>query len=108
MVDRKDEPRPAYRGRLEIQPGQPIKIAESVPISDPKPPSPLCKAMGATLKAYMKAGRELVGGEFANVRDLAPPHLRIPCHVYVLCCPDGVLVRYDSAGDEEPKVLSAD
>ena len=108
MVDSKEEPRPVYRGRLEIQPGQPVKIAESVPINDPKPPSPLCEAIGVTLKAYMKAGRGLVDGEFANVRELAPPHLRVPCNVYVLCCPDGVLIRYDSAGGEEPKVRSAD
>jgi hypothetical protein len=31
------------------------------------------------------------------------PHLRVPCHIYVLCCPDGVVVRYDAAGEEEPK-----
>jgi hypothetical protein len=104
----RENPRASYRGRLAIQPGQPIQIEESVQVSDPKPLSPLCKAMALTLRAYMKAGRALVDGEFANVRDLAPPHLRVPCNVYVLCCPDGVLVRYDSAGDEEPKVRSAD
>jgi hypothetical protein len=109
MADTKEESRHAYRGRLEIQPGQPIKIAERAQISDPKPLSPLCKAMGATLKAYMKAGRDLVDGEFAHVRELAPPQLRAPCQVYVLCCPDGVLVRYDSAeGDDDLKVRSAD
>jgi hypothetical protein len=54
------------------------------------------------------AGRELVDGEFATVRDFAPPKFRVPCHVYVVCCPDGVLVRYDAAEDEEPKVRSTD
>jgi hypothetical protein len=63
--------------------------------------------MAAALRAYTKAARELLNGQYASVRDLAPPHLRSPCHCYIVCCPDGVLVRYD-ATDEEPKVRSAD
>ena len=73
-----------------------------------RPEAPLCKAMAITLKAYTRAGHELVEGAFAGVRDLAPPNFRVPCHVYVVCCPDGVLVRYDAAGGEEPKVQSAE
>jgi hypothetical protein len=58
--------------------------------------------MVKTLRAYRKAGQELVEGQYASVRELAPPHLRVPCHIYVMCYPDGVLVRYDAAGEEEP------
>ena len=32
----------------------------------------------------------------------------MPCHIYVMCCPDGVLVRYDAAGEEEPKMRYTD
>jgi hypothetical protein len=60
--------------------------------------------MVETLRAYRKAGRELVEGPYASVRELAPPHLRVPCHIYVVCCLDGVIVRYDAAGEEEPKM----
>ena len=56
------------------------------------------------LRAYRKAERELVEGPYASVRELAPPHLRVPCHIYVVCCLDGVIVRYDAAGEEEPKM----
>ena len=64
--------------------------------------------MAATLSAYIKAARELLASKYASVRDLAPPHLRVPCHVYVVCCSDGVVVRYDAAGEEEPKVRYTD
>jgi hypothetical protein len=97
-----------YRRSVTITPGKPIEMADPVEAVDARPASPLSKAMGMTLKAYVKAGRELVDGAFASVRDLAPPHFRVPCHIYVICCPDGVLVRYDAAGSEEPKARSAD
>jgi hypothetical protein len=65
--------------------------------------------MAGTLRAYREAAQELLRGQYASLRGLAPPHLRIPCHIYVICCPDGVLVRYDAAvGGEEPKMRCAD
>jgi hypothetical protein len=97
-----------YRRSVTITPGKPIEVAGPVEKADARPASPLSKAMAATLKAYVKAGRELLDGAFTSVRDLAPPNLRVPCHTYVICCPDGVLVRYDIAEGEEPKVRSAD
>jgi len=95
-----------YRRSLTITSGKPIEMADSVETADRKPASPLCIATAETLKAYAKAGRELVNGEFSSVQDLAPPNFRAPCHIYVVCCPDKVLARYDAAGQEEPKVRS--
>lgn len=98
---------PVYRVSLGVLPGQPIQVSEPVQAGDARELSPLCAAMVETLRAYRKAGRELVEGQYASVRELAPPHLRVPCHIYVVCCPDGVIVRYDAAGEEEPKVRGA-
>src|SRR5882724_8697611 len=95
---------PVYRVSRGVWPGQPIQVSEPVEAGDARELSPLCAAMGMTLGVYCKAGRELLEGQYASVRELAPPHLRVPYHVYVVCCPDGVLVRYDAAGEEEPKV----
>jgi hypothetical protein len=64
--------------------------------------------MADALRAYCAAAQNLLEGEYANLREFAPPHLRVPCHIYVICCPDGVLVRYDAAGDEEPKMRCID
>ena len=94
---------PVYRVSREVRPGQPIQVSEPL-AGDASELSPLCAAMVESLRAYRKAGRELVEGQYASVRELAPPHLRVPCHIYVVCCPDGVIVRYDAAGEEEPKV----
>ena len=97
---------PVYRVSREVRPGQPIQVSEPL-AGDASELSPLCAAMVESLRAYRKAGRELVEGQYASVRELAPPHLRVPCHIYVVCCPDGVIVRYDAAGEEEPKVRRA-
>jgi hypothetical protein len=103
-----EDDKPAYRRSVTITPGKPIEMADPVEAADARPASPLSKAMAITLKAYVKAGRDLVDGAFTNIRDLAPANFRVPCHIYVICCPDGVLVRYDAAGSEEPKATSAD
>jgi hypothetical protein len=64
--------------------------------------------MTQALRAYQKAVKELLDGQYASFREFAPPQLRMPCHIYVVCCPDGVLVRYDSAGGEAPRVRYTD
>jgi len=107
MADDDEGRKPVWRLQRELRPGQPIQVTEPVEVADASELSPLCAAMVKTLRAYRRAGRELVDGQFASVRELAPPHLRVPCHIYVVCCPDGVIVRYDAAGEEEPKARGA-
>jgi hypothetical protein len=89
-----------------FRPGEPIQVSD--PIEVVVDASPLCAAMVETLKAHRQAARELITGQYACVQEHAPPHLRVPCHIYVICCPDGVVVRYDAAGEEEPKVRYRD
>jgi len=80
-------------------------VSDPVEMPDAKEASVLCRAMARSLKSYMRAARDLLRGQDEN---LAPPQLRVPCHAYILCCPDGVLVRYDAAAGEEPKVRFTD
>lgn len=104
-----EERKPVFiRGTIEVQPGKPIQTKDRVELAERIQSSPLGNAMANTLRAYRKAARDLLEGQYASVRDLAPPHMRVPCHIWVLCCRDGVVVRYDAAGDEEPKVRNAD
>ena len=109
-ADDKDRKPVYFRGKLVGAPGQPLQFTERVEVAgaDAVETSPLCKAIGETLRAYRKAAHALIEGQYASVRALVPPHLRSPCHIYVLCCPDGILVRYDLAGEEEPKVRMSD
>ncbi len=109
MTDNSEAQKPVYRRlQSELKPGQPIQLSEPVEITDATEPSALNAAMVAALRAYRNAGSELIKGKYASTRELAPPQLRVPCHIYVMCCPDGVPVRYDVAGAEEPKMRSTD
>jgi hypothetical protein len=108
MPDEKEGRKPVFGRTLSgLRPGEPIQVSDPIEVTSPQF-SPLCDAMVETLKAHRKAARELIAGQYASVQDLAPPHLRVPCHIYVICCPDGVLVRYDAAGEDEPKVRYTD
>jgi hypothetical protein len=91
-----------------MRPGEPIQVSEQQEAIDQKPASTLCKAMAITLKAYNQATRDLLAIKYASVRDAAPPHLRAPCHTYVVCCLDGIIVRYDAAGEKTPRVFCTD
>jgi hypothetical protein len=109
MTDDSEARKPVHRRvQSELKPGQPIQLSEPIEITDATEPSSLCVAMVNALRAYRNAGLELINGKYASARDFAPPQLRMPCHIYVMCCPDGVLVRYDLAGAEEPKMRSTD
>jgi hypothetical protein len=111
MPDEREFAKPVLRRMVsELRPGEPIQVSDPIDVMDVDATqcSPLCAAMVETLKAHRKAARELIAGQYASVQDLAPPHLRVPCHIYVICCPDGVVVRYDAAGEEEPKVRYTD
>jgi hypothetical protein len=109
VVEESQAPKPVFIRHMapEIRSGEPLQVSELIEVADPQALSTLADAMAVALKAYRKAAHELLNGQFASVREFAPPHLRIPCHIYIICCADGVLVRYD-ATDQEPKVRVAD
>src|SRR5437660_10131549 len=90
------------------QPGQPLRFTDEVELTTAAESSPLCTAVALTIRAYYKAGRELLEGKYASAKAFAPPHLRSQCDMLVLCCPDGVIVRYDATSQEKPKTRWAD
>jgi hypothetical protein len=109
VVEESQAPKPVFIRHMapEIRSGEPLHVSELMEVADPQQLSTLADAMAVALKAYREAAHELLNGQFASVRALAPPHLRIPCHIYIICCVDGVLVRYDATG-QEPKVRVTD
>ena len=48
--------------------------------------------------------QELRDGKLSSVVDRLPLQWREPCNIWVVECTDGIIVRYDSAGGEDPKV----
>jgi len=93
-------PRPAPRRCVvSAQSGQPIQFVDPTEPEDldPPPPSSLGTAIRRTLDAYTLATRRLLGGKYADLRDIAPPHMRGPSNITIVQCNDGVIVRYDRA-----------
>jgi hypothetical protein len=76
VVEENQVPKPVFIRLMapEIRSGEPLQVSELMEEADPQPLSTLADAMSVALKAYRKAAHELLKGQFASVRALAPPH----------------------------------
>ncbi len=83
--------------QFTIIPGQPIEAPIMIEPQDavPTEQEPILKKVGSTVKAYLKAAEELLSGKYAQIKDYTPQHLKDPGFVIVICCNDGVIIRYD-------------
>jgi hypothetical protein len=101
----KSKPRIIKYAQVRVESGQPISISDESDSSDPFPDDPLGAAVSLTLKAYREAAKELVATKFSADRERVPVQWRRPCDIWVISCPDGIIVRYDEiALGGEPKV----
>ena len=97
------------QGKLVVQPGQLLQFVDVVDSETRNVAAMVVHAtVGETLKAYRDAARTLLEGKYAGQKELAPPHMREPCNVFVIRCRDGMLVRYDLALEGEPKIRCTD
>jgi hypothetical protein len=102
------EPPIRKRGTIILQPGQPLQFTDEIDAEASNISwGPVGAAISATLRAYKRATIKLLEGRYASQRELAPIHMREPCNVLVLHCDDGILVRYDLALQELPKLRFA-
>ena len=97
------------KGTLLGRPGQPLEFqdVEDIDLSDVAGIS-FPTAIGRTLREYMKGSQTLLEGKYAGQKELAPPHMRAPCNIFVVRCNDGILVRYDKLSDGTPKDQTAE
>ncbi|MFC1926788.1 Shedu anti-phage system protein SduA domain-containing protein [Chloroflexota bacterium] len=91
----KHKPQPYH---MKIPAGMPISMTQIDDISyDPTDEQlKIGKAIGLTIRSYMKTVKELLKNKYSNIRDYAPSHLSIPGMVFIFCCTDGIIIRYDS------------
>src|SRR5258708_1789905 len=61
----------------------------------------LVDAVGATVKAYLVAAHSLAQGKYAHLRHLIPIHLAERGKTLVLCCPDGIAIRYETCKEAQ-------
>jgi hypothetical protein len=96
------------QGQLQVEVGQPLRFneeAQSTEILEPS--SDETTALILTFRAYRRAAKQLLEGRYAQARASAPVHLREPCDITILKCSDGIIVRYDRAASDAPKVRAA-
>jgi len=61
----------------------------------------IVKRVCATVRAYLKAVEELLRNKYAHLRQLTPIYLSNPGKVLVLCCLDGVIIRFERKVDKK-------
>ncbi len=90
-----------YRG-LQMQ----ISEREGTPIKLTKKNRNIINQVGLTIKKYLDVSKDLLGSKFLSVKDLAPLHLFNPGNVLVICCNDGIIIRYDKNRDDKRKIIT--
>ena len=94
---------PIRKVQITFTDNSPLQITDSVEsdtagLSDEQ--QSIVQQLGATLKSYRAAAKELLSGKYAHLRDWAPTHLADPGNVLVICCPDGVAIRFENKTDK--------
>src|SRR6266851_2940991 len=101
----KKEATATKQGTVVVQSGQPLQFTGVVDASSPSEGAASVAAnIGTALAAYMKAARKLLEGKYKSQAALAPAHLRESCDVFAVRCLDGILVRYERASSDPPRV----
>jgi hypothetical protein len=92
------------QGTIVVEPGKPLQFRDAADTeSQPNAAAQQALRVADALKAYLAAARDLLKGKYACYAEIAPKHLRSPCAMFILRCGDGVLVRYEAAGEDNPK-----
>ena len=85
-------------GKLVIKPGVPIQITDQGKpqvLGLTKDQKKTIQQVGRTIKAYLASAKELLEGKYAALKHMAPENLICPGNVIIICCEDGILVRYE-------------
>ena len=52
-------------------------------------------AMGKVIREYREAAKNLLAEKYSHLRESAPEYLADPGNIMVVCCTDGVVIRYE-------------
>lgn len=95
-----------FQAEVAVKPGQPLVLSEweEIVSTVSEEQRAQCRQVGLTLKAYRDAAKTLLQEKYAELREIAPAHMRGDCDCTAIICDDGIIVRYDRHSGNEPKV----
>jgi len=96
------------RGKITFSGDRPLEISDEADqnAGDLSPEqAEIVRKIGGVVKAYLRAVQKLISTKYAHIREWVPVHLADPGTVLVVCCADGVIIRYDRKVDNM-RVLS--
>src|SRR5580700_5935153 len=65
---------------------------------------PCLVPVGQAMSSYIRTAADLLEGKYSHLRNLAPPYLRNPGKILVICCDDGIAIRFDSDAERQVAV----
>lgn len=101
-------PRERKNVQLRLEGASPMTLGES----DDEPieawtldQEAVTAAVGASIKTYIKTAESLASGKYAHLLEKIPEYMTSPGNVLVAVCSDGVVIRFERKGPEEPKLM---
>jgi hypothetical protein len=90
--------------QMQFDPQEGISTTNLTEIQDK-----LVKTIVSSIKAYVETAKGLLKGKYSHIKDFAPIHLTNPSAIACICCPDGIIIRYDAKGagpDSKTRIIS--
>src|SRR5687768_1168196 len=90
------------KGQISFLGQEPMKLddAEDIEITIPPELQAVVRDVGRSVVAYLHAAKDLLTNRLSHLREWAPTHLADPGAVLVVCCPDGVVIRYEMKSEK--------
>lgn len=106
-----EKPTNFVEGTFQSIPGESLLASSNSSRSRQRTPrEQVAFEIGQALKSYKKAALALLADDgYSEFIDLVPLHLKVPSHIYVVHCNDGIFVRYDQLKEgETPQIRTAE
>ena len=100
-MEEKKEPSQPKKVGINLKYNQPMETFDLDPdetVAFSPEQETLSKAVAYTIREYITAARKLLDSKYASIKAFAPRHLREADVVLMICCTDGIIIRYDVTG----------
>lgn len=99
-MPRKKRAKELRPGRISLRGENPVEFLEEGVAAAPGFPTveqaSFIRSVERGVMAYLKESKKLLSGKLAHLSTVAPPYLVNRGNVLIACCPDGVIIRYET------------